>query len=103
MPFRALLFASAILTATCLASYAFAQGSLKENTTYLGGDFKDFDVKGGATDCQQACVRDPHCAQWSFVKPASLRMQGHCFLKNKPTKESSDRCCTSGTVRMKMD
>jgi PAN domain-containing protein len=66
-----------------------------------GGDYKNFDVKGGEGDepCKAACTADNKCRAWTFARPGYVGKEAHCFLKKdiKPPRRKAG--FSSGVVR----
>jgi hypothetical protein len=66
-----------------------------------GGDYKNFDVKGGEGDepCQAACTADNKCRAWTYARPGYVGKEAHCFLKKEIKPPRRRAGFTSGVVR----
>ena len=66
-----------------------------------GGDYKNFDVKGGEGDepCQAACTADNKCRAWTYARPGYIGKEAHCFLKKEIKPPRRRAGFTSGVVR----
>jgi len=66
-----------------------------------GGDYKNFDVKGGEGDepCQAACTADNKCRAWTYARPGYIGKEAHCFLKREIKPPRRRAGFTSGVVR----
>ena len=62
-----------------------------------GGNYKDFDIAGGYSDCQKACAEDPKCKAYTWVKPGVQATSAVCWLKSSvPNKPVYNANCVSG-------
>lgn len=69
-----------ILLAT--AGVANAQGAYT-NHDYPGNNYKVFYLdKDYWPDCMNACVNDPKCSAWTYVKPGYQGPKPRCYLKS---------------------
>lgn len=74
--------------------------NLERDTNRPGNDYRDFSVgEGGAQVCMQACIDDPRCMAFTFVRPNSHGVRAHCWLKHAESQPRPDDCCDSGVVR----
>jgi hypothetical protein len=63
-----------------------------------GLDFRDFDLRGDATSCQETCRRDRRCRAWTWVKAGVQGSTPRCWLKTAAPPAVRNACCTSGIV-----
>jgi PAN domain len=62
-----------------------------------GGDYTTFTIRSGdPAVCSTRCERDARCMAWAFSFPRSENVHAACWLKNKVTPRTEDRCCVSG-------
>jgi PAN domain len=73
-------------------------GPFEVNINRPGGDYIDFSSGGANTAllCLGACITQPACKAWSYVKPGIQGPQSHCWLKSFIPPAVIDNCCTSG-------
>ena len=90
MRVRHLIVASMLLVATGAQS-ASAQSTFVRNTDRPGGDYRNFEIKGGDAACREVCNQERQCRAWAFVNATQ-----RCWLKNTVPAPRSSRCCTSG-------
>jgi hypothetical protein len=94
------ILSSLILLA--LAGTANAQ-NIEKNTDRPGKDYKVFYLVGAneavnVSDCMMACMKDPKCSAWTYVKPGYQGPKGRCYLKSAIPGPVSKKCCHSGYV-----
>jgi hypothetical protein len=72
--------------------------SYLENKNIVGGDYKSFELKPGETcqACIDACLNDPNCKAYTYVKPGALRQNAMCWLKSAVSNPVDDPNCISG-------
>ncbi|MDP3692144.1 MAG: PAN domain-containing protein [Bradyrhizobium sp.] len=65
----------------------------------FGGDYRNFDVKGGEDECKAACTADNKCRAWTYARPGYAGKAARCFLKKdiKPPRRKAG--FISGVVR----
>jgi hypothetical protein len=94
MLLRQLIIASVFIIGFGIPGPASAQtvDTYTDNHDLPGGDYRNFDITGGADACRTACLRDDKtCRAWTYVKATR-----HCWLKNSVPAARSNDCCTSG-------
>jgi uncharacterized protein (TIGR02145 family) len=69
-----------------------------ENQNIPGGDYKSFELKRGETwrDCNDACLNDPNCKAYTYVKPGVQGQNAVCWLKSTVSDPVVDPNCISG-------
>jgi hypothetical protein len=71
--------------------------AMEINTDRPGMDYKNFDlIRNHPAACESACMKDPNCQAWTYVKPGIQGSSARCWLKKgipPPVKNSS---CISG-------
>ncbi len=69
-----------------------------ENQNIPGGDYKSFELKPGETcqTCIDACLNDPNCKAYTYVKPGAQRQNAVCWLKSTVSNPVADQKCISG-------
>ncbi len=69
-----------------------------ENQNIPGGDYKSFELKPGETcqACIDACLNDPNCKAYTYVKPGIQRQNAVCWLKSTVSNPVADPDCISG-------
>lgn len=80
-------------------------GPVEMSTDRLGGDYRNFEVKGddkktvNADVCRQACQGDSKCRAFTYARPGYAGRAARCFLKNdiKPPRRKPG--FISGVVR----
>jgi len=67
----------------------------------LGGDYKNFEIKGGDGDdaCRAACTGDNKCRAWTYARAGYVGRQAHCFLKKEIKPPRRKAGFISGVVR----
>jgi hypothetical protein len=72
--------------------------SKEENQNLPGSDYNTFEMKPGETcqECIDACLNDPKCMSYTFVKPSNKEPNGRCWLKSAIPNPISDPNCISG-------
>jgi hypothetical protein len=71
------------------------------STDRFGGDYHNFDLKGGEgdDDCKAACAADNKCRAWTYARPGYVGKAAHCFLKKEIKPPRRKAGFTSGVVR----
>ncbi len=69
-----------------------------ENQNIPGGDYKSFELKPGETcqACIDACLNDPNCKAYTYVKPGVQRQNAVCWLKSAVSNPVVESNCISG-------
>jgi hypothetical protein len=99
MHIRNLIIASAFVVASGIPGPASAQPPAPElNTDRPGGDYRSFDLNGGADVCQRTCISERQCHAWTFVKVGIQGPSARCWLKTTKPRTVANSCCTSGEV-----
>ena len=71
--------------------------TLEPNTNRAGQDYKSFELTDAQPYlCQKACVDDPSCKAFTYVKPGIQGARAMCWLKSAVPAASADSCCVSG-------
>ena len=71
--------------------------NLENDTNRSGSDFNNFDVPSAEPSvCQDACLREPACRAFTFVRPGIQGPNARCWLKNSVPPPTRDTCCMSG-------
>jgi len=70
-----------------------------------GGDYKDFKIKNtpiknAPNYCRSACMGEPACKAWTFVRPGYQGPTARCWLKNTVPAPKKDPCCVSGVKQV---
>ena len=91
------LFCCSLLIPVC----SLASSNIDRNTDRPGSDYRDFaQKKNDFNECQQACLTDPDCKAWTYVKPncppTNPDSKAHCWLKNAIPRAFENNCCISG-------
>jgi hypothetical protein len=80
-----------------------AQGSFEPNIDRPGGDYHQFDIRGGPESCRSACANDRSCVSWTFVRPNVQGPSARCWLKSGVAPPHRDACCVSGVMHLGSD
>ncbi len=72
-------------------------GAFEVDTNRYGSDFRDLVLpRAEPALCRDACMAEPRCLAWSYVKPGIQGAQARCWLKNPVPKPTRESCCVSG-------
>ena len=72
-------------------------GPMEPNTDRPGSDYRDFDLSNSDPKaCQDACLTDPKCKAWTYVRPGITGAKAHCWLKNAIPMPVQNPDCVSG-------
>lgn len=85
---------AAMLTAFGLASSPVqAQMDIQPDVMIQRGDYDSFKIPGsrGPTACAEACLRDPRCKAWTYIRSVE-----QCRLKHELGVAVENKCCVSG-------
>jgi hypothetical protein len=87
-----------VWTALALAVLAFAgQAHAQSGFDRRGGDYLRFEIRNGdPAACAARCERDAHCHAWAFSYPRTESTVAVCWLKNRVSPRTEDKCCISG-------
>lgn len=94
------IFAALLSASLGCAHVAFAESivDVKDNTDYLGSDYKSFAPAGNDRyACVAACKSDGACKAFTYTRPGVKGPQAMCFLKNAKPAPTTNNCCISGT------
>ena len=70
---------------------------MERNTDRAGQDYKNFDLAlPEPMLCANACMGEPNCKAWTYVKPGVQGNSARCWLKNGVPGASPNDCCVSG-------
>ncbi len=74
----------------------------EENANRPGSDYKNFALRNGETQktCADACLNDPNCQAYTFVKAGVQGQNAHCWLKNSVPAPIDDVRTTSGIKKI---
>ncbi|MCI5208382.1 MAG: apple domain-containing protein, partial [Candidatus Electrothrix sp. ATG2] len=62
-----------------------------------GGDYKNFNLSvNDPNACRSACMSEPACRAWTFVRPGHQGPTPRCWLKNIVPPPQNAACCVSG-------
>jgi hypothetical protein len=79
-----------------------ATGStMEQNVNRQGSDYRDFNLPAADPAlCRDACVQDPRCKAWTYVKPNTVQGPvARCWLKGGVPSPNQNTCCVSGVKR----
>jgi hypothetical protein len=71
--------------------------TLLTGANFPGFDYRNFPAPTGPAECEKACLGDPKCKSYTWVKDTQV-----CWLKDQTPKRVNDQCCTSGSRIMPM-
>ena len=73
-------------------------GRKEINTDRRGSDYRNFAIYPplNCDECQRACMQDPRCRAWTYVKPGVGRTRARCWLKNSVPPSVRNTNCISG-------
>jgi hypothetical protein len=80
----------------------YSQPDISKVTMELDSDRPGMDYKNFSLDtpdpslCQKACVDDPNCKAYTYVKPGIQGDKARCWLKKAVPPGKSNPCCVSG-------
>lgn len=67
------------------------------NTDRPGMNYKNFDlIRNHPVACENACMKDPNCQAWTYVKPGIQGSSARCWLKKGIPPPVKNPCCISG-------
>jgi hypothetical protein len=76
---------------------ANAKSTILPNTDMAGDDYRHFsEPRPRPRLCQEACLIDPTCRAWTFMREGVLGPLAVCWLKAGTPTPHPDICCTSG-------
>lgn len=89
-----------VLLLACIAlvpGTVLAESTFEPNVDYPKFDYRSFEfTRPRPRLCQAACINDPRCRVWTFVRPGVLGQLASCWLKEDITIPRSNQCCVSG-------
>ena len=72
-------------------------GGMEQGVDMPGADYRNFDLpKADPALCMNACMSDPACKAWTYVKPGFQGPNPRCWLKNAIPNRVQNTCCVSG-------
>lgn len=72
---------------------------IQADTNRPGHDYRNFDLPEANPEvCLQACLDDPRCRAFTYVRPGGERQPPRCWLKDVAVPPQPDPCCDSGEV-----
>jgi hypothetical protein len=89
---------AAMLMMLAASQVVLAQSSVEPNVDRPGGDYHNFDIRGGPEACRSACSNSRSCAAWTFVRPNVQGPSARCWLKTSVPPANSNSCCVSGVM-----
>lgn len=95
---KALFFVAVLfqIVSFCIASGVLSQ-TLEYDTDRPGMDYKNFDLPSPDQNrCQNACINDPNCKAFTYVKPGIQGAKARCWLKTGVPAPRQSTCCISG-------
>jgi tetratricopeptide (TPR) repeat protein len=97
-PIAALIVA--IILALLGHNPAAAQQSIFErHIDRPGFDYRSFNMqKSDPKGCERACLLEPQCKAWTYVRPGIQGNQARCWLKASVPRGGPSRCCDSGII-----
>jgi hypothetical protein len=73
---------------------------MEQNTNRFGSDYKDLDLDSpDPALCADACMNEPRCRAWTYVRPGVQGDKAKCWLKGSVPPSSQDDNCVSGVKR----
>jgi hypothetical protein len=97
------VWANAIYRSTGVAGPSVSPGAatrttMEQDVNRPGRDYRNFDLPAADPAlCRDACVRDPQCKAWTYVKPNTVQGPvARCWLKNAAPSPGQNACCVSG-------
>lgn len=82
------------------ASMVEGNTGFEADTNRIGMDFRSFTIDTeDPRACQAACVEEPRCAAWTFVRPGVVESRPRCRLKFGVPEPVEDPCCVSGVTQ----
>lgn len=71
--------------------------TFEEGSVRSGWDYKDFDLEEADPGlCSDACLVDPECRAFTYVRPGIQGDAARCWLKNHAPPPQESPCCVSG-------
>ena len=95
---RAIWIGLAAMLILGISQSVAAQSSFEPNVDRPGGDYHNFDIRGGPDACRSACANDRSCVAWTFVHRNVQGPSARCWLKSNVAPPTSDTCCVSGVM-----
>jgi hypothetical protein len=69
----------------------------EQNVNRPGLDYKKMPMPAGAPDaCRRACLADPRCRAFTYVRPSDRDRRAWCKLKHGVPRPVRSQCCLSG-------
>ncbi len=97
MPLRRLVFSLLAVFGLALAGPSAHAITMVEGVERPGAAYEVLKIEPpSAQSCQQACLEDPRCMAYSYVKPGFQGNKARCWLKESVTPSWSSECCVSG-------
>jgi hypothetical protein len=80
------------------AGMAAADQSYQPGMDLPGGtDYRNFELpRPRPRFCQDACLADPDCKAWTFIRMGVQGPLASCWLKKEVPQARPDPCCVSG-------
>jgi len=73
--------------------------TIEPDTLRQGGDYRSFVIdarRANAQICRDACLREPQCVAFTYVRPDGRARAARCWLKSSAPLATPDTCCVSG-------
>ena len=77
-------------------AHSGGSGGLEYDTNRMGSDYRNFELDSGPSTCQDACMREPACRSFTWVKAGVQGRRAHCWLKDSAPGPSRNTDCVSG-------
>jgi hypothetical protein len=72
-------------------------GGLEVDVDRRGGDYRNFELRSNnPNECRDACLGDPRCRSFTYLKPSFWGPYAQCFLKASTPAATQSPCCISG-------
>lgn len=77
-----------------------AGSEFESNVDRPGMDIRSINLPAGAhpSACRNACLREPGCRAWTYVRAGVQGPQPRCWLKSGVPRARRSNCCTSGVI-----
>jgi hypothetical protein len=97
---RAIWVSLAVMFMLVTPQVVSSQGSFEPNIDRPGGDYNNFDIRGGPEACRAVCSNNRSCVAWTFVRPNVQGPSSRCWLKSSVASARRDTCCVSGVMHL---
>jgi len=90
-----LLFAVEQITLPKRSMTSVVLPGMEADTNRPGMDYRNY-AAASAQQCQLTCNNEAQCKAWTWVKPVTQGLNGHCWLKTRSPAATKSDCCISG-------